>query len=78
MERGKLAGFAAKKPGAGKAAPAPAKADPSVTKAMTIRLNLDAWRQLRLMAFDDGRPAHALLIDALNAYFEKRGKGRLA
>ena len=75
MARAKLAAFAAKKPAAGKVTSktAPTKADPSVTKAMTIRLNLDAWRQLRFMAFDDGRTAHALLIDALNAYFKKQG-----
>jgi hypothetical protein len=30
------------------------------------------------LAFDDERSAHDLLIEALNDYFEKRGKPRIA
>jgi len=47
-------------------------------KAMTIRLNTAAWRQLKWMAIEQGRTAHAVLIDAINDYFEKDGKARLA
>ena len=83
MARGKLTKFAATKPAAD---PAPAEThreetttpEKGPTKAMTLRLNKDAWRQLRLLAFDDGRTAHALLIDAMNDYFQKRGKPPLA
>ena len=48
------------------------------TKAMTLRLNKVAWRQLRDLALDDERPAHSVLVDALNAYFETRGKPPVA
>jgi hypothetical protein len=41
-------------------------------------LNGAAWRQLRQLAFDDERPAHNLLIDALNDYFRNRGKPPVA
>ncbi len=47
-------------------------------KGLTLRLNPPAWRQLRQLAFDDERSAHDLLIEALNDYFEKRGKPRIA
>jgi hypothetical protein len=47
-------------------------------KGMTLRLNHAAWRQLRQLALDEERPAHELLMDALNDYFEKRGKPRVA
>lgn len=47
-------------------------------KGLTLRLNPAAWRQLRQLAFDDERSAHDLLIEALNDYFEKRGKSRIA
>ncbi len=87
----KLSDLALKKPEAPEAtgpAPAPQTQEPPAVlpkparvkddKAMTLRLNLDAWRALRYLAFDDGRTAHALLIDALNDYFKKRGKPPLA
>jgi predicted transcriptional regulator len=47
-------------------------------KGLTLRLNHAAWRQLRQLAFDDERSAHDLLVEALNDYFEKRGKPRAA
>ncbi len=87
----KLSELALKKPEAPEAAspaPAPQTQEPPAVlpkpervkdyKAMTLRLNLDAWRALRYLAFDDGRPAHDLMVDALNDYFKKRGKPPLA
>ena len=47
-------------------------------KGLTLRLNPAAWRQLRQLALDDEVPAHELLIEALNDFFEKRDKQRLA
>ena len=47
-------------------------------KGLTLRLSHAAWRQLRQLALDDERSAHDLLIEALNDYFEKRGKPRAA
>ena len=61
------------------APPAPAKADEApVIKGQTLRLNMDAWRQLKFMAIDRAIPAHELLIEALNDYFVKHGKPPLA
>ena len=61
------------------AAPEPA-AEPQEepTKGMTLRLNLAAWKQLKQLALDQGRTAHALLIDALNDYFKKCRKRPVA
>ena len=50
----------------------------SSRKGLTLRLNQQAWRQLRQLAFDDERSAHDLLIEALNDFFAKRGKQRIA
>ena len=52
--------------------------DATPRKGLTLRLDPAAWRQLRQLALDDDRKAHDLLIEALNDYFEKRGKQRLA
>ena len=47
-------------------------------KAISLRLNLAAWRQLKLLAVDEEKPAHDLLIEALNLLFEQRGKPPVA
>ncbi len=47
---------------------------PEPTKAMTLRLSLPAWRQLKFMAIEEGCPAHTLMIDAVNDLFVKHGK----
>ena len=60
-----------------KPTPPPEPEEP-VTKGMTLRLNLDAWKQLKSLAIDQGRTSHALLIDALNAYFKDNGKKPVA
>jgi antitoxin-like ribbon-helix-helix protein len=54
------------------------EADAIPRKGLTLRLNQAAWRQLRQLAFDDERPAHELLIEALNDFFRKRKKPPLA
>lgn len=48
------------------------------TKGQTLRLNLDAWRQLRYMAFDNDVTAHDLLLEAVNDLFKKYGKPPVA
>jgi len=66
-----LAAFAARKPAtveAEAAGPAPADAP---GKAMTLRLDLATWRALKLRALDEGRPAHKLVLEALEAYLAK-------
>ncbi len=47
-------------------------------KAISLRLNPAAWRQLKLLAVDEERPAHDLVIEALNLLFEQRGKPPVA
>ena len=47
-------------------------------KGQTLRLNLGAWRELKILAIDQGKPAHALLIEAVNDLFKKYGKKSLA
>lgn len=82
-KRGKLSDFKATEPAPTTVRPSstpgvPAVSDKVRTKSVTIRLNVDAWRMLKLLALDDERTAHALMIEAFNDYLEKRGKGRLA
>ena len=48
--------------------------DDGQRKALTLRLKLAAWRQLRQLAVDKDSSAHELLIEALNDYFKKEGK----
>ena len=48
------------------------------TRGQTLRLNEDAWRQLKYLAIDQNRPAHALLIEAVNDLFKKYGKRPVA
>ncbi len=55
-------------------APAPAEG----MKGQTLRLNLGAWRELKILAIEQGKPAHALLIEAVNDLFKKYGKKALA
>ena len=80
-KRAKLTDFAAQKPAPAVEAPAAAP-DTSGPKAplkgMTLRLNEPAWKQLKGLAIDEGRPAHDILIDAVNDYFRKSGKPPIA
>ena len=48
------------------------------TKGQTLRLNVEAWRQLRYLATDEDRTAHDLLIEAVNDLFKKYGKTPIA
>ncbi len=47
-------------------------------RGQTIRLTVDAWRQLKHMAADEQRTSHALLIEAVNMLFQNRGKPPIA
>lgn len=48
------------------------------TRGQTLRLNEDAWAQLKYLAIDQRRPAHALLVEAVNELFKKYGKPPIA
>ncbi len=55
-------------------APAPTTAAPEGMKGQTLRLNMGAWRELKILAIEQGKPAHALLVEAVNDLFKKYGK----
>ncbi len=69
---------ASRKGSAKRAALTPSASDSPPIKGQTLRLNMDAWRQLKIMAIDQGVPAHDLLIEAVNGYFRRHGKPPLA
>lgn len=52
--------------------------DDGTVKGQTIRLSLPAWQQLKLLAIAEGRTQHALIIEALNDFFQKHGKPPIA
>jgi len=43
------------------------------TKGQTLRLNVPAWRQLKILAIDRGQPVHDLLVEAVDDLFVKYG-----
>lgn len=47
-------------------------------KSLTLRLNLDAWRQLRHLAIEQDATGHELLVEAVNDFFRKHRKPPLA
>jgi hypothetical protein len=70
------------RPQKGRATTAPAetpeKADDGKKRGQTLRLTPAAWRQLKYLAIDTGRPAHDLLVEAVNDLFRKHGKPPIA
>lgn len=47
-------------------------------KGQTLRLPVAAWRQLKYLSIDSGKPAHDLLVEAVNDLFVKHGKPPIA
>jgi hypothetical protein len=43
-------------------------------KGQTLRLPVAAWRQLKYLSIERGKPAHDLLVEAVNDLFVKCGK----
>jgi hypothetical protein len=39
----------------------------------TMRLTVDAWQQLKILAVTENRTAHDLMREAVNMLFESRG-----
>ena len=77
-----LAALTLKKPG-----PVPPPATPSEgaaggragsIKGQTLRLNVEAWRQLKMLAVERAVPAHVLLVEAVNDLIRKYGKTPVA
>ncbi len=60
-------------------APAAAPKDgPAEIKHMTVRLNATAWRTIRALAVELDTTSHSLLLEGLNAMFQKHGKPPVA
>jgi hypothetical protein len=54
------------------------KTDSQKRKGQTLRLEEGAWKQLKHLATDLGKPVHDLLIEAVNDLFKKYGKPPIA
>jgi len=67
---------------ANKAAPAPAPAASGngerVRRGQTLRLEPEAWRQLKMLAIAEGKTSHDLLIEAVNLLFDHYNRPTIA
>ncbi len=80
-KRATLSDFAATKPGAAPAAAPEASPEArklDTRKGQTLRLSASAWRQLKVLAMDEGTTVHQILVDAVDEAFRKRGKPTIA
>lgn len=48
--------------------------DPGSFKGLLIRMNVDGWRSLRILAAETDNTLNALAIEALNDLLKKHGK----
>lgn len=55
-----------------------AKDQQAQRRGQTLRLTPDAWRQLKVMAAEQDRRAHDLLLEAVNDLFQKHGRPPIA
>ena len=53
---------------------APASKDDPAIKHMTVRLSPVAWRAIRQLAVELDTSSHSIILEGLNAMFEKHGK----
>jgi len=67
---------------ANKAAPAPVPAASGngerVRRGQTLRLEPEAWRQLKMLAIAEGKTSHDLLIEAVNLLFDHYNRPTIA
>lgn len=73
-----LADLALNKEAAASPVPAAAPTAETKRKGQTLRLAEGAWKQLKHLATDLGKPVHELLIEAVNDLFKKYGKPPIA
>lgn len=69
----KLDEMVAAKPGAAAPVRKPVNKASDGRRGQTLRLDPDAWKQLKKLAVDEETTSHALLIEALNLLFKDRG-----
>jgi hypothetical protein len=48
--------------------------DPGSFKGLLIRMNVEGWRELRILAAERDTTLNALAIEALNDLLKRRGK----
>jgi hypothetical protein len=59
--------------------PTPSQANGRDTRrGQTLRLKPAAWQQLKILAIEQGKPSHDLLIEAVNLLFDHYGKPTIA
>ena len=47
-------------------------------RGQTLRLEPEAWKQLKLLAIDQGKTSHELLIEAVNLLFDHYNRPTIA
>ena len=58
----------------GPPAPPPAPNSDDTRRGQTLRLRPAAWQQLKILAAEQAKPSHELLIEAVNLLFDRYGK----
>ncbi len=49
-----------------------------VRRGQTLRLEPEAWKQLKILAIDQGKTSHDLLIEAVNLLFDHYNRPTIA
>jgi hypothetical protein len=65
-------------PAAEPEAPPPKAPKVDNRKLMTLRLEAEAWKQLKQLALDTGCTSHDLIVEGVNLVFGKHGRPPIA
>jgi hypothetical protein len=57
---------------------APTEREDATRRGQTLRLKPAAWTQLKILAAEQGKTSHELLIEAVNLLFDQYGKPTIA
>jgi len=52
--------------------------DTRLRRGQTLRLEPEAWRQLKMLAITEGKTSHELLIEAVNLLFDHYNRPTIA
>ena len=69
----KLDTIKAAKPTTARSKPEPAAVSDDKRRGQTLRLTVDAWKQLKMLAVNEEKTAHELLLEGVNLLFRDRG-----